>query len=87
MPPFLAKSDDNPDSPLTKEAAGGMEAGLKSDRDAFFPQFVHDFFTANGELKVSQAEVDSAIELSEQPDRKRCWPRWRRSARPTSATT
>ena len=70
VPPFLAKSDDNPDGPLPKEVADGMENGLRSDRDAFFPQFLHDFFTARGALKVSQAEVDAAVELAQQSDQK-----------------
>ena len=42
----------------------------RSDRDAFFPQFLHDFFTARGALKVSQAEVDAAVELAQQSDQK-----------------
>ncbi len=70
VPPFLAKSDDNPDGPLPKEVADGMENGLRSDRDAFFPQFLRDFFTARGALKVSQAEVDAAVELAQQSDQK-----------------
>jgi non-heme chloroperoxidase len=70
VPPFLATGDDNPEGPLSKDAAAGMESGLRSDRDAFFPQFAHDFFSANGQLKVSQAEVDSAVALSQQSDQK-----------------
>ncbi|WP_375390167.1 alpha/beta fold hydrolase [uncultured Amnibacterium sp.] len=70
VPPFLAQSDDNPDGPLTKEAAAGMEAGLTKDRDGFFAQFVHDFYSADGELKVSQKEVDDAIALAQQSDQK-----------------
>jgi non-heme chloroperoxidase len=70
VPPFLATSEDNPDGPLSKDAAAGMVAGLRGDRDAFFPQFVHDFFSANGRLKVSQAEVDAAVALAQQSDQK-----------------
>ncbi|WP_295695940.1 alpha/beta hydrolase, partial [Lapillicoccus sp.] len=39
VPPYLAKTDDNPDGPLDGETANGMESGLKGDRDAFFDQF------------------------------------------------
>jgi non-heme chloroperoxidase len=70
VPPYLAKSDDNPDGPLTDEAAAQMAAGLEGDRDGFFPQFVHDFYSANGELKVPQQEVDSAVALAQQSDQK-----------------
>ncbi len=70
VPPYLAKTDDNPDGPLAKDAADGMEQGLKDDRDAFFPQFVNDFYSVNGVLKVSQQDVADAVRLAEQSDQK-----------------
>lgn len=70
VPPYLAKTADNPDGPLEKTAAAGMAASLTTDRDAFFPQFLREFFTANGQLKVSQADVDEAVGLAQQSDQK-----------------
>jgi non-heme chloroperoxidase len=70
VPPYLAKTDDNPDGPLDQATADGMESGLKDDRDAFFPQFVRDFYTANGTLKATPAQVDEAVALAQQSDQK-----------------
>ena len=70
VPPYLAKTDDNPDGPLDDETANGMESGLKDDRDAFFPQFVNQFYSADGVLKASQQEVDDAVVLCQQSDQK-----------------
>ena len=70
VPPYLAQTDDNPDGPLDEQTAAGMEAGLTKDRDTFFPQFVRDFYSANGVLKVGQHDVDEAIALAQQSDQK-----------------
>ena len=70
VPPYLAKTDDNPDGPLAEDAADGMEKGLKDDRDAFFPQFVNDFYSVNGVLKVGQQDVADANRLAQQSDQK-----------------
>lgn len=63
VPPYLMKTPDNPEGPLTKEKAAEMENGLKENREAFFDQFTRDFFSANGELKVSEEERQEAIAL------------------------
>ena len=68
VPPFLMKGDDNPDGPLTEDAANEMEQGLKDDRTTFFDGFTQDFFTANGELKVTEEQRQDAIELAHQSD-------------------
>lgn len=68
VPPYLIKSDDNPDGPLTKDKAEEMESGLREDRDTFFDGFTKDFFSANGELKVSEEERQTAIALCKQSD-------------------
>lgn len=68
VPPYLMKTDDNPDGPLTKDKAKEMEDGLKADRDAFFDQFTQDFFSANGTLKVTEAQRQDAIALCKQSD-------------------
>ena len=68
VPPFLLKTDDNPDGPLTSEAAQGMADGLRADRTAFFEQFTHSFFSADGVLTVSETERQKAIALCHQSD-------------------
>jgi non-heme chloroperoxidase len=68
VPPYLLKTDDNPDGPLTEEAAGEMEQGLKDDRTTFFDGFTRDFFSVDGELKVSEDQRQEAIALCHQSD-------------------
>ena len=70
VPPYLMKTDDNPDGPLTADVAGQMEEGLRSDRDRFFQEFTTGFFSAGGELKVSEAERQEAVALAQQSDQK-----------------
>jgi len=66
IPPYLLKSDDNPDGPLTEDAAGGMRSGLEDDRDAFFDDFITQFFSAGDELQVSEERRQQAIGLCKQ---------------------
>jgi non-heme chloroperoxidase len=68
VPPYLLKTDDNPDGPLTEEAAGEMEQGLKDDRTTFFDGFTRDFFSVDGELKVSEDQRQEALALCHQSD-------------------
>lgn len=68
VPPYLMKTEDNPDGPLTKDKAKEMEDGLKADREAFFDGFTKDFFSANGALKVTEAQRQEAIALCLQSD-------------------
>lgn len=68
VPPYLLKTADNPDGPLTEDKAKEMEDGLKADRAAFFDQFTREFFSAQGRLKVSEPQRQEAIALAEQSD-------------------
>jgi len=68
--PYLAHTEDNPDGPLTQELAGQMQTGLTEDRDAFFDQFTMQFFSVDGELKVSEQQRQEAIALCHQSDQK-----------------
>ncbi len=68
VPPYLLKTDDNPDGPLSEDKAQEMEQGLRASREAFFDQFTRQFFSANGELKVSEAQRQEAIALCQQSD-------------------
>jgi len=66
VPPYLLKSDDNPDGPLTAEAAGQMKSGLETDREAFFDEFITGFFSAGANLKVSEEQRQDALTLARQ---------------------
>lgn len=68
VPPYMLKSDDNPEGPLTEDKAKEMEDGLKASREEFFDQFTREFFSANGELKVSEAQRQEALALCLQSD-------------------
>ena len=64
VPPFLFKSDDNPDGALDDKAIAGFEAGVKGDRIAFLDQFTHGFFSAGNEIKVSEAQRQYARDIA-----------------------
>lgn len=68
VPPYLLKTADNPEGPLSQDQAQGMESGLKADREQFFDGFTKNFFSAGGELKVSEAQRQEAIALCRQSD-------------------
>lgn len=68
VPPFLLKGEDNPEGPLTQDAAGEMEAGLRAGREDFFPGFVNGFYTAGEELKATQEQIDQGVALCLQSD-------------------
>ena len=68
VPPYLMKTDDNPDGPLTEDAAAEMTQALESDRDSFFDDFTREFFSVGGELKVSEQQRQDAIALCHQSD-------------------
>jgi pimeloyl-ACP methyl ester carboxylesterase len=70
VPPYLLKGDDNPDGPLTEEAAAEMTKGLEEDRTTFFDGFTRDFFSANGDLKVTEEQRQEAIAMCHQSDQK-----------------
>jgi len=46
VPPYLYKSDDNPDGGLDDATIEEFETGVKTDRIAFLDGFTTDFFTA-----------------------------------------
>jgi non-heme chloroperoxidase len=64
--PCMMQSEDNPDGPLTQDAAAGMREALESDRDAFFDGFVTTFFSAGDDLKVSEEQRAAAVALCRQ---------------------
>ncbi len=64
VPPFLYKSEDNPEGGLDDATIEGFQAGVSGDRLAFLDGFTQAFFSANGELKVSEAQRQYAISLA-----------------------
>ena len=68
VPPFLLKSEDHPDGALDRETIAGMQDGLRQDPPAFFDEFTTGFFSAAGELKVTEAQRQEALGLAAQAD-------------------
>ncbi|QIG42312.1 alpha/beta hydrolase [Nocardioides anomalus] len=66
VPPYLLKTDDNPDGGLSDDDVEGMQNGARSNREEFLRDFLTNFYSANGELAVSQERVDASYELSTQ---------------------
>src|SRR2546421_4463779 len=46
VPPYLYRSDDNPEGGLDDATIAGFEGGVRTDRIAFLDQFLIGFFTA-----------------------------------------
>ncbi len=66
VPPYLMKTADNPDGPLTPEKAQEKSAAFERDRSAYFDQFTTAFFSADGVLQVKESQRREAIVLCEQ---------------------
>ena len=68
IPPCLKLDDDHPDGAVDDDAVGGMQAGLEADPPGFLDEFMRNFFSANGELKVTEAQQQEALGLALQAD-------------------
>lgn len=66
VPPYLMKTADNPEGPLTPEKAQQKKQALEQDRSAYFDQFTRNFFSANGALQVTESQRSEAIGLCHQ---------------------
>ena len=64
VPPFLLKTDDNPDGGLQDADITGMKQGLSDDRGGFFEQFSKNFYTAGGGLKVDESVTTTWRDLA-----------------------
>ena len=64
VPPYLYRSADNPAGALDDNAIAGFQASVESDRLAFLDQFTSGFFTADGQLKVSEAQREYARDIA-----------------------
>ncbi len=54
VPPYLYKSDDNPDGGLDDATIAQFEGGVRGDRIAFLEEFTKGFFAAGDEVLVSE---------------------------------
>ncbi|NII49849.1 alpha/beta fold hydrolase [Frigoribacterium endophyticum] len=70
VPPYLYKSDDNPEGGVDDDLAAWFHDGIVGDRPAFLEEFVKMFFTAgkpsllNGP-KVSDAQIAYNVAIAE----------------------
>ena len=64
VPPYLLKTDDNPDGGLGEDDVAGMEKGASADREGFLDGFTKGFFSANDVLKVSEEQRQEALALA-----------------------
>lgn len=68
VPPFLLRTSDNPEGPLTADKAKEMEQALRRNREEFFEEFTKNFFSVDGNLKVTEDERQAAKALCLQSD-------------------
>jgi len=64
VPPYLYKSDDNPDGGLDDATIAEFETGVRTDRIAFLEGFTHGFFTAGEKMTVSEPQREYARDLA-----------------------
>ena len=64
VPPFLHKTDGNPDGALDDAAIAGFLGAVQADRIAFLDAFTTGFFSAGDTLKVSEAQRGYARDLA-----------------------
>lgn len=70
VPPYMLQGGDNPGGPLTKDKAATMTAELTRDEDEFYDKFTREFFSVDGELRVSEQQRQDALALCKQSDKK-----------------
>jgi pimeloyl-ACP methyl ester carboxylesterase len=64
--PFMMTTPGNPDGPLAPSEAAKMTAGLTASEDKFYGDFTTEFFSVDGELKVTEAQRLDALALAKQ---------------------
>jgi non-heme chloroperoxidase len=64
VPPYLYKSDDNPEGGLDDATITAFQEGVKKDRLAFLDEFTKNFFSAGGQLKVSEPQRAYARDIA-----------------------
>lgn len=64
--PFMLESGDNPQGPLRMGEAAKNAAALTANQDDFYDEFTKGFFSAGGQLKVTEEQRQEALELCKQ---------------------
>lgn len=67
--PYMMKTPGNPDGPLTLSEAAKMSTGLTTNQQSFYDEFTTQFFSVDGQLKVTEAQRQEALELCLQADK------------------
>ena len=64
VPPFLLKSQDNPEGALDEATLAQFQGGVKKDRLAFLDEFTKGFFSAGGKSQVSEQQRKYALDIA-----------------------
>ena len=64
VPPYLYKSDDNPEGGMDDATIAALQEGVKTDRLAFLDEFTTNFFSAGGQPKVSEPQREYARDIA-----------------------
>ncbi len=68
IPPCLKKDDAHPDGALDDATVEQMQQALRDDPSGFLDGFLTNFFSADGELKVTEAQRQHALDLASRAD-------------------
>lgn len=68
IPPCLLKDDEHPDGGLDLGTVEQMQGAMRADREGFLDGFLTNFFSADGILRVSEAQRQEALALAAQAD-------------------
>ncbi|HYN29222.1 MAG TPA: alpha/beta hydrolase [Dermatophilaceae bacterium] len=68
IPPCLLQDENHPDGGLPMEMVRSLQEGLRADPPGFLDGFLHNFYSVDGELKVTEAQLQAAIGLAGQAD-------------------
>ena len=68
IPPCLKLDGDHPDGALDDDTVRGMQAGLEADPPGFLDGFTRNFFSADGEMRVTEEQQQEALGLALQAD-------------------
>ena len=64
VPPFLMTTPNNPAGPLSLTEAAKMTAALTANQEKFYDDFTTQFFSVDGELKVTEEQRQQALALA-----------------------
>ncbi|MCS5713761.1 alpha/beta hydrolase [Herbiconiux sp. CPCC 205716] len=62
--PYMLTTGDNPEGPLSPAEAAKMTASLTANQESFYDGFTRDFFSVDGELKVTEQQRQDALALA-----------------------